>query len=227
MSSSNTASLSELLLRFGRTAAQSTDEPDRKTPLNEYASCADEDLLVLVQSGDRDALGVLFDRFGRLIFAAGLRIIRDPAEAEDLVHDVFLFIVDAKCAFDPARGSARTWLARVTHHRALDRRRYLTRRSFYDSPNSELLPEKETSRGADHPEFSYWRSCLQRAFGDLSEAQRATLRLHFFEGFTINEIGAQLGQSPANVRNFYYRGLERLRSMMTRVKRQDDNGPQI
>jgi RNA polymerase sigma-70 factor (ECF subfamily) len=55
---------------------------------------------------------------------------------------------------------------------------------------------------------------LQHALGDLSEEQRTTLRLHFFEGFTINEISEKLGQSRVNVRNYYYRGLERLRSVM-------------
>jgi RNA polymerase sigma-70 factor, ECF subfamily len=227
LSSSNTASLSALLLRFGRTIAPSSGESARDTVRVEYASCADEDLLVLVQSGDREALGVLFDRYARLVFSVGLRVIRDTAEAEDLVHDVFLFILDSSRLFDPARGSARGWLARVTHHRALDRRKYLTRRSFYDTNTNEFFLEQETSCGSDHPEFSYWKSCLKRAFDDLSDEQRATLRLHFFEGFTINEIGKHLGQSPANVRNYYYRGLERLRNLMARERRQDENATRI
>jgi RNA polymerase sigma-70 factor, ECF subfamily len=227
LSSSNTAGLPALLLRFGRTTDHSTGEFGSDSERVEYVSCADEDLLVLVQSGDRQALGVVFDRYAKLIFSVGLRIIRDTAEAEDLVHDVFLFILDAKTAFDPARGSARSWLARVTHHRALDRRKYLTRRSFYDRVDGDLLPEKESSHGADHPEFSYWKSCLKRAFDDLSEDQRLTLRLHFFEGFTINEIGTRLGQSPANVRNYYYRGLERLRNLIARDKRTNESASRI
>jgi RNA polymerase sigma-70 factor (ECF subfamily) len=223
LSSSNAASVSALLLRFGRTTASSTGESARDTVRIEYPSCADEDLLVLAQSGDREALGALFDRYARLVFSVGLRIIRDAAEAEDLVHDVFLFILGSSSIFDPARGSARGWLAGVTHHRALDRRKYLTRRSFYDRSTDDSLSEKETSCGSDHPEFLYWKSCLKRAFDDLSEDQRATLRLHFFEGFTINEIGAHLGQSPANVRNYYYRGLERLRNLMHARRRLDEN----
>jgi RNA polymerase sigma-70 factor, ECF subfamily len=216
LSSSNTAGLSAFLLRFGRTTADSTSQASLDAIHTQYATCADEDLLVLVQSGDREALGVIFDRYARLIFSVGLRIVRDTAEAEDLVHDVFLFILDGKSLFDPARGSARSWLARITHHRALDRRKYLMRRSFYDRDKADLLSDKESSSGADHPEFLYWKSCLKRAFDDLSEDQRATLRLHFFEGFTMNEIGARLGQSPANVRNYYYRGLERLRNLIAR-----------
>jgi RNA polymerase sigma-70 factor, ECF subfamily len=214
LSSSNAAGLPALLPRFGRLTVGVTDRTVVHAETAQYQSCPDEDLLVLVQSGDRDALGVLFDRYARLILSVGLRVIRDSAEAEDLVHDVFLFIVHRKSLFDPSKGSARVWLARTTHHRALDRRKYLLRRSFYDKDKADSCFEAETSNGADHPEFLYWQSYLKRIFDDLSEDQRATLELHFFEGLTISEIGEKLGKSPANIRNYYYRGLERLRSFM-------------
>jgi RNA polymerase sigma-70 factor (ECF subfamily) len=61
---------------------------------------------------------------------------------------------------------------------------------------------------------------LRRAFDDLSEEQRMTLELHFFEGFTINEISERMGKPPGNVRHYYYRGLERLRDLMTRREMQ-------
>jgi RNA polymerase sigma-70 factor, ECF subfamily len=76
----------------------------------------------------------------------------------------------------------------VAYHRALDRRKYLLRRSFYDKSKGDLLPERQTSHGTDNPEFLYWESYVRDALDDLSEQQRATLQLHFFEGFTINEI---------------------------------------
>lgn len=210
LSSSNAAGRSALLLRFGREAAELT--ADASPP--PYSAFADDDLLVLVQSGDREALGVLFDRYARLVLSVGLRIIRDTAEAEDLVHDVFLFLLDKSNLFNPAKGPARGWLAKVTYHRALDRKKYLLRRSLYNSTGQDAYIETATSNGADSPEFSYWQSYLQRAFGDLTQDQRTTLELHFFQGFTINEISKKLGKSPVNVRHYYYRGLERLRCLM-------------
>jgi RNA polymerase sigma-70 factor (ECF subfamily) len=173
-----------------------------------------------IQSGDREALGILFDRYARLILSVGQRILRDTAEAEDLVHDVFLFLLNKSDLFDPTKGSARAWLAKVTYHRALDRRKYLAMRCFCDissSPNAPSnIADAASSNIAESPELFYWQSYLQRAFDDLSEEQRLTLELYFFQGFTINEIGQQLGKSPVNIRNYYYRGLERLRDLMAR-----------
>jgi RNA polymerase sigma-70 factor (ECF subfamily) len=152
----------------------------------------------------------------------GRRILRDRAEAEDLVHDVFLFVLNKSALFDPAKGSARAWLARVAYHRALDRRKYLVRRRFYhvDDPE-EFVPRVEDLCNEGRPEeveFCYWQSYLQRAMETLTDEQRSTLQLHFFEGLTINEISQRLEKSAVNVRHYYYRGLECLRGQMFPAK---------
>ena len=176
----------------------------------------DEHLLVRVQSGDREALGILFVRYSRSVLSVGRRILRDRAEAEDLVHDVFLFVLDKSMLFNPHKGSARAWLARVAYHRALDRRKYLMRRFFYDvAAPDEFVPDIEDlwgERGAEGVEFFYWQSFLQRALDTLTAEQRTTLELHFFHGLTINEISEKTGKSPVKVRHYFYRGLESLRS---------------
>src|SRR5713101_1313264 len=214
LSSSDHAGLPFFLLRFGR--SQDADiavcEPGATTPPD------DETLLLRVQSGDREALGLLFLRYSRSVLSVGRRILRDRAEAEDLVHDVFLFVLSKSALFDPAKGSARAWLARVAYHRALDRRKYLVRRCFYDVDDpEEFVPRVEdlwSEGGLKEVEFCYWQSYLQRAMETLTDEQRRTLGLHFFEGLTINEISERLGKSAVNVRHYYYRGLERLRSHM-------------
>src|SRR6266851_7255554 len=133
LSSSDHAGLPFFVLRFGRLrgADIAVCEPGAAAPPD------DETLLLRVQSGDREALGLLFLRYSRSVLSVGRRILRDRAEAEDLVHDVFLFVLSKSALFDPAKGSARAWLARVAYHRALDRRKYLVRRYFYDAADSE------------------------------------------------------------------------------------------
>ena len=217
MSSSNATGASAFFSRFGRTSDEGVAEVS--TPDAPDASKDDEHLLLYVQSGNREALGILFDRYARLILSVGQRVLRDTAEAEDLVHDVFLFLLDRSDLFDPTRGSARAWLAKVTYHRALDRRKYLARRCFCDTrtganTSSSNITGTASSNIAESPELFYWQSYLQRAFDDLSEEQRLTLDLYFFQGFTINEISMHIGKSPVNVRNYYYRGLEHLRDLM-------------
>ena len=214
MSASNHASLPLFLLRFGRT--QGVDLPVCDTAATVRPD--DEALLLQVQSGDRGALELLFLRYSRSVLSVGRRILRDRAEAEDLVHDVFLFVLDKCALFNPAKGSARAWLARVAYHRALDRRKYLVRRYFYDAGDGEeFIPGVEDlwqENGPESVEFCYWQSYLQRALATLTDDQRKTLELHFFQGLTINEISELTGQSAVNVRHHYYRGLERLRSQM-------------
>ncbi len=178
----------------------------------------DEVLMSRVQSGDPEALGHLFDRYSRLVLWIGLRILRDTAEAEDLVQDVFLYVYTRSRVFDQAKGSARSWLVQVSYHRALDRRRYLNARFFYDrtSPrNSDARVERAAEcRAEGLGELLYWESYLRRAFEELSEDQRKILKLHFFEGYTLLEISEKLGQSLGNIRHYYYRGLEHLRKQI-------------
>jgi RNA polymerase sigma-70 factor, ECF subfamily len=213
LSSSNAAGLSAFLWRLGKPIAAEAVA----NGATDYETRDDEYLLLCIKSGDREALGVLFNRYARLVLSVGQRIIRDTSEAEDLVHEVFLFLLDRSDLFDPTKGSARAWLAKVTYHRALDRRRYLSRRCFYDCRNAgDSATDWKGSNASDSPELWYWHSHLQRAFDDLPEEQRTALKLHFFEGFTINEISERMGTSPGNVRHYYYRGLERLRNLMTR-----------
>lgn len=218
LSSSDHAGLPFFMLRFGRFRASdiAVCEPEATAPPD------DETLLLGVQSGDRQALGLLFLRYSRSVLSVGRRILRDRAEAEDLVHDVFLFVLNKSTLFDPAKGSARAWLARVAYHRALDRRKYLVRRCFYDVDDpEEIVPRVEDlwhEGGPEEVEFCYWQSYLQRAMETLTDEQRSTLQLHFFEGLTINEISERLGKSAVNVRHYYYRGLEHLRSHMLVAK---------
>jgi RNA polymerase sigma-70 factor (ECF subfamily) len=106
----------------------------------------------------------------------------------------------------------------MTYHRAFDRRRYLTSRNFYaraQNPAGAYEVGGEPSSEADYsPEIVLGRAGLQGAFRNLSHNQRETIRLFFFEGYTLREISEKLGQPLGNVRGHYYRGLDRLRNHM-------------
>jgi RNA polymerase sigma-70 factor (ECF subfamily) len=108
----------------------------------------------------------------------------------------------------------------MTHHRAISRRRYLKSRHFYNrvdlDETSEQFANGRTSagQGSSIEEALTKKETLQNWFERLSPNQRETLRLFFFEGYTFEEIGANLGQTTANARNHYYRGLERLRKQI-------------
>ncbi|MCI0720479.1 MAG: sigma-70 family RNA polymerase sigma factor, partial [Acidobacteria bacterium] len=168
------------------------------------------------QEGDREALGELFDRHAGLVYGIGLRILKDAGEADDLVQEVFLFLFRKSALFNPAKGSARSWLVQVTYCRAFDRRDYLGTRAHYRQSAVEDCVATIGANGnmLSSAELFYWSSYLRRSFEELSNGQRQTLRLYFFEGYSLLEISEKLGETLVNVRHHYHRGLERLRKLM-------------
>jgi RNA polymerase sigma-70 factor (ECF subfamily) len=178
---------------------------------------SDELLLTEISRGSKEALSILFRRYARTVRILAERILRDPAEAEDLVQEVFLFVFRKAALFDPARGSARSWLVQVAYHRAFDRRRYLaSRRHHTNLAIDEGMLETDESAALPNSyeqtiEAALGRQALSRIEESLSEAQRRVLSLHFVEGYSFEEIAQILGQSAGNVRNHYYRALEKIR----------------
>lgn len=178
----------------------------------------DETLISRTQSGDNEALSWLFQRYERLLRSIAVRILRDGAEAEDLVQDLFLFIQRKAGIFDGSKSSARSWIVQMTYQRAIERRRYLATRQFYARSEYQGRVEELVGRptGEDDysPEAVFGRNGLKKVLDALSEDQRETLRLYFFEGFTLAEISGKLGQPLGNVRHHYYRALDKLRKQM-------------
>jgi RNA polymerase sigma-70 factor (ECF subfamily) len=183
----------------------------------------DEDLIARVQRGDRDALALLFRRCAGTVHSVGQRILRDKAEADDLVQEVFLYIHKKSVVFDSAKGSARSWIIQVAYTQAFLRRRHLKSHGFYVSAIADKSAETKfrPNSGAEYDqtvEGLFGRIGWRKVLETLTVEQRETLRLHFFEGYTFVEIAEKLGQSYANVRHHHYRGLEKLRKHLTEGK---------
>jgi RNA polymerase sigma-70 factor (ECF subfamily) len=189
----------------------------------------DEDALALLRNRESDALRLLFDRYSRLVFSIGLRILGDPGESEEVVQDVFIRVFEKASLFDPQRGSAKTWITQLAFHRALDRRSYLTVRKFYHGTELDSLADTlweqvdlETQVGA-----KLTAEQLRRAFEELTEKQRQTLELFFFEGMRFLEIAEKLSEPVGNIRHHYYRGLAKLRKGVFIQKIKAKDGDQL
>jgi RNA polymerase sigma-70 factor (ECF subfamily) len=172
-----------------------------------------------VKGGDREALSSLFSRYALMVRSVGRRILRDKAEAEDLVQEVFLYIHRKSGLFDSRKGSASSWIVQVAYTQAFLRRRELKSHGFYLSgiTDKPLECHQSSDKGEEYDrsvEGLFGRNGWREILGALTQEQRETLRLHFFEGFTFDEIAEKLGQSYANVRNHHYRGLEKLRKYL-------------
>lgn len=102
---------------------------------------SDVALIEYWQSGIDDAFAAIVDRYQRLVFSVAVRIVKDEAEAEDVVQIVFLDIFREMGKFDPSRGTVKVWLLQYAYTRSMNRRRHLESRRFYSRTDlDELKP---------------------------------------------------------------------------------------
>jgi RNA polymerase sigma-70 factor, ECF subfamily len=181
----------------------------------DLAKLPDEAVMHSLQLGHHDALAVLFDRYQRLVMNIALRILRDAGEAEDLMQSVFLEIFRSAAQFDPARGTTKVWILQYVYHRGFNRRHYLSLRGLYDNtakPDGVAEPTSILQARSRAPVES--SHLVKEALGSLNGVQRNVLELAFYEGLTMREISEKTGESFDSVRHNYYRGLEKLRTLL-------------
>lgn len=168
----------------------------------------DEDIDVLrsLASGDKQALGVLYDRHSGIMLALGLRIVGVRREAEDLLHDVFLEAWRHAGDYDPRRGSVKTWLLLRMRSRCLDRVR------SHGFSRVDVLVTEPVRQGsvekADRRLDGLRASALLES---LPAAQREVLELGYFEGLSFSEIAAHLDIPIGTVKSRVSAAMTKLR----------------
>ena len=153
-----------------------------------------------IRSGDREALGELYDRYASVALATALRVVADREQAEDLVHDSFVAVWQKIDRFDPLRGSLRAWLLTVVRNRAIDRLR-----AIRSSIAIEDADEQSLLRTSPNPT---WEAAIARrsaaelrgALDRLPQEQRQAIELAYFGGNTYREI-AVLTNVPLGTAN--------------------------
>jgi RNA polymerase sigma-70 factor (ECF subfamily) len=203
-------------VRLPTLSPEATEEQPSAPLAADLKLASDEHLLFRLRLGEQEPIAELFKRHARAIHCIGQKMLRDSCEADDLVQEVFLYVYRKAVAFDSSKGSARSWIFQIAYTQAFLRRRKLKSLGFYASGVVDDLRGGEPfiDSFADYDqsvEGLFGRNGWKRIASDLTEDQRETLRLHFFEGYTFAEIAEKLGQSYANVRNHHYRALEKFR----------------
>ena len=182
----------------------------------ELRHLSDEQAMAELRAGNGDALAVLYDRYHRLVYSVALKIVRDAAEAEDVTQSVFFEIYRAAAQFDPLKGTCKVWLLHYAYHRAINCRRQLNARNFYDLASMEDAENVVAKKQAGFGRFtqSELRHLMQKGLAGLNAAQKRVIELASYQGLTMQEISVQTGESLVNVRHHYYRGLKKLRSIV-------------
>src|SRR5262245_16978744 len=178
----------------------------------------DRALMARVEARDADALAELYDRYGGRLLGLAQRILGRGGEAEEVLQEVFLFAWRSAAAFDPARGTVRTWLLIATRSRAIDRLRTRRSPSRPEVRSLEEVPVADSPAAPDDVEAASadreWESLCRQAVGQLPDDQRRALELAYFEGLTHQEIAARTATPLGTVKTRVRLGLMKLREHM-------------
>ena len=184
----------------------------------QFGPLTDEELCREVIKGNHDAFLVLFDRYWHDAFRLAYSVLRNSADAEDLVQGLFLEVHTTLLRYDEQRGAFRTLLLRFAYTRSIDRRRHLDSRRYYTNVDiEEVEPEAFTQDTSLTFGLSLEEGTrlIEQGLERLDDKQRAAVTAYFFRGLSVNEIAVELGESFGNARHHLYRGLERMRRVLT------------
>lgn len=166
-----------------------------------------------VAAGDQGAFVLIYDQLASTVFGVARRVLRDPAQAEEVTQEVFTEIWRQATRFDATRGSVRTWAVTIAHRRSVDRvrseqahRDRQTRQATLDVP-ADPMPEDTALDSED-------RERARAAMAALSVAQREALELAFYDGLTHVQIADHLGIALGTVKTRIRDGLIRLRAAL-------------
>jgi RNA polymerase sigma-70 factor (ECF subfamily) len=176
---------------------------------------ADEDLMQLVREGDSAAFKGLYDRHSTAAFSLAYRMMGTRVGAEDVVQDAFLSLWRSGARYDSARGSVRTWVLGIVHHRAIDA---LRRNTVHDRRRASDEGIEERFESAERTDLEAARRQeadeVRAALAALPPEQGRAIELAYFGGFSHAEIAEMLDIPIGTIKGRIRLGVTRLRSLL-------------
>ena len=168
-------------------------------------------------AGDREAFAQFYDRYAPLVYPLIVRIVRERADAADVLQEVFWETWQAADAYDAARGTPEAWIVMRARTRAIDRIRSVRRRGeTFVMPVDEATARAAPDSAADQAERAEDRGLILGALAQLPEAQREVIELAYYGGLSQTEIAESIKQPLGTVKTRIRAGLERLRTLVRR-----------
>ena len=192
------------------------DQADRARlrPVTGDGPDPDEHLLLEVARGDQAAYEALFDRVSGQVYGVVRRVVRDPAQSEEVAQEVLVEVWRTAARFDPARGSAGTWILTMAHRRAIDRVRSEQASRDRNHRVGSRQHRREFDEVAEQVEVAFEHEQVRRALGTLTDLQREAVELAYYKGHTYREVAELLDTPLGTVKTRMRDGLIRLRDAL-------------
>jgi RNA polymerase sigma-70 factor, ECF subfamily len=181
---------------------------------DEVSDATERELLERIAAGDQPALGDLFDRVGARVYGVVQRVVRDPAQAEEVTQEVMLEVWTNAARFDATRGSPRSWIVTMARRRAIDRvrseqasRDRTQKIGIRDQQRAFDEVSEQVILGEEHTEVA-------AALAGLSGLQRQAIELAYYQGHTYREVAELLDTPLGTIKTRMRDGLLRLRDVM-------------
>lgn len=185
---------------------------------------ADHELVAQVVAGDFAAFEHLYDRYARPVYSLALRMLGDPADAEELLQETFVRFWQQAERYDPRRGSFGSWLMSIAHNLAIDALRARSRRplradfvELHDLPSSDIDEATFTYEAA---EVNDLREAVRQAMAQLPEPQRRAIELAYFAALSHTEIAAILGEPVGTIKTRLRLGVQKLQLLLRHQRAQ-------
>jgi RNA polymerase sigma-70 factor, ECF subfamily len=174
----------------------------------------EEQLMAAVARGDQAAFGDLYDRVGGTVHGVVRKVVRDPAQSEEVTQEVMVEVWRTAVRFDADKGSVRTWILTMAHRRAIDRVR--SEQSSRD--RTERVGHRDQVRAfdevAEEVEVRFEHDQVREALSALTELQREAVELAYYQGYTYREVSELLDTPLGTIKTRMRDGLIRLRDAM-------------
>lgn len=190
--------------------------------MTDYQVLEDQELLVRIAAGDKDALEAIYERYSSAVHSLARYMLRSEAVAEEATQDVFLNIWLKAASYSSSRGQPKTWIMSVAHHKIIDVIRSRRRAAAISDPKEyetlDLLPSGEVATD-EAVERNLEAERVREALSKLPAAQQEVINLAYFGGLSQSEIAARLEQPLGTVKTRARLALQKLREEL----RQDDD----
>jgi RNA polymerase sigma-70 factor (ECF subfamily) len=172
-----------------------------------------DDLLTRVARGDQAAFEAVYDTLAGPVYGLINRVVRDPAQSEEVSQEVLLEVWRTAARFDPAKGTAATWVMTIAHRRAVDRVRSATAAAAREVKTAEV-PSQNGDEVADTVAASLDRDRVRQCLDSLTQPQRESITLAYYGGLSYRQVGERLGVALSTIKTRIRDGLTRMRDCL-------------